>query len=143
MGTYEPVGQLKFQKLTHNKDMYLAYRIVDVDQQTGAAANGQIDQNDLLTAIPVPAGETVLSAWVEVMTACTGAASCDVGVGENVAHWVNGAPLDGALIDANGTAVEGWPHRFSANDTIDVTVLEAAITAGVFKVCALILRTSN
>ena len=143
MATYTPVGNLKYQNLTRTKDMFVEYVTIDVDEQTGAAENGQIDQNDILTALPIRVGETVINAWVDVLTACTGGASCDVGVGENVAHWVNGAPLDGLLIDANGTAVEGWPHKFSAADTIDVTILEAGVTAGIFRVNALVLRQSN
>ena len=141
MATYEPVGRLKYQKLT--RDMYLAYRIIDVDAQTGASSDGQIDADDVLTAVPVKAGETVLSAWIEVLTACTGAASCDVGVGENVDYWVDAHPLDAVLIDTVGTAAKNGPHRFSANDTIDAVVLEQNVTAGIFKVCVLVLRTSN
>jgi len=141
MATYEPVGQLKFKKL--GSGMYLAQRFVDVDLQTGASADGQIDQNDVLTAISVRAGDIVLMAWVEVMTACTGGASADIGVGELVDYWANGVALDSTIIEANSTAATGGPHKFSAADTVDLKVLEAAVTAGIFRVCALILRGVN
>jgi hypothetical protein len=141
MATYEPVGILKFKKL--GPDMFIAQRYVDVDRQTGAAADGQIDQNDVLTAIPIRKGDVVITAWVEVMTACTGAASADIGVGEKVDYWANGVALDTVLIETNSSAATGGPHKFSANDTVDLLVLEAAVTAGVFRVCALMIRGNN
>jgi hypothetical protein len=143
MATYEPVGQLKFKELGHRAGMFLAQRFVDVDAQTGAASDGQIDQNDVLTAIPVKKGEIVLSAWVEVMTACTGGASADIGVGELVDYWANGVALDSAIVEGSSTAGTGGPHKFSAADTVDLQVLEAAVTAGIFRVCALIIRGVN
>jgi hypothetical protein len=122
--------------------MFIEKMHIDVDQQpvAGGGAAGQIAANDVLQAIPVRAGDTVLNAWVEVYTACTGGASVDVGVGEDVDCWLNGGPLDGQVIDTNTTAVTGGPHYFHAADTIDATVLEAAVTAGKFAVCALIVR---
>jgi hypothetical protein len=140
MATWEPVGDLRFTRITHN--MFIAKRYVDVDAQTNktSGAAGQISANEVLQCIPVKAGDTVLQAWVEIYTACTGAASFDLGVGENVDCWVNGAPLDSALIDTAVTACESGPHYFNVADTIDLTVLEAAVTAGRFAVCALIVR---
>lgn len=141
MATYVPVGKLQTTRITHN--MFVSKRLIDVDAQQGhgvAGTTGQIDANSVLQAIPVRAGDTVLEAWVEVYTACTGAASVDVGVGENVDCWVNGAPLDAQTIDTAITAPESGPHYFHAADTIDAKVLEAAVTAGKFAVCALIIR---
>jgi hypothetical protein len=138
MATYEPIGDLKYHRISHN--MFIIKRNVDVDRQTGASVDGQIDQNDVLTALPVRAGDIVLSAWANIITACTGAASFDIGVGENVDYWVDGAPLDGLLIDTNTTAAQGSPHQFSVADTIDLKVLEAGVTAGRFEVCALVVR---
>jgi hypothetical protein len=119
--------------------MFISKRYVDVDAQTAGTA-GQIAQDAVLECIPVRAGDTVLSAWVEVYTACTGGASVDVGVGENVDCWVNGAPLDQTNIDTAITAPESGPHFFPNADIIDAKVLEAAVTAGKFAVCALIVR---
>lgn len=138
MAEYEPVGSLKFNRISHN--MQIAIRDIDVDRQTGASSDGQIDANDVLNAIPVKAGETVLLAWVEVMTACTGAASYDLGVGEDVDCWVDGAALDGVVIETGTTAAITKPHRFSTADTIDCIVLEQNVTAGRFRVCALIVQ---
>jgi len=141
MATYEPVGVLKFKKL--GPDMFIGQRYVDVDRQTGASANGQIDQNDVLTAIPIRAGDVVIAAWVEVTTACTGGASADIGVGEKVDYWANGVALDSTIIETNSSAATGGPHKFSVNDTVDLKVLEAGITAGVFRICALVVRSNN
>jgi hypothetical protein len=140
MATYVPVGKLEHHRITHN--MFVAKRLIDVDAQQGRGLGtaGQIDANSVLQAIPVRAGDTVLEAWVEVYTACTGGASVDVGVGENVDAWVNGAPLDAQAVDTAITAPESGPHYFHAADTIDAKVLEAAVTAGKFAVCALIIR---
>jgi hypothetical protein len=139
MATYEPVGQLVHNKLA--KNLWMVKRTVDVDRQTGASAVGQVDADDVLTAIPVRKGDIVLSTWVQVLTSCTGGASYDLGVGENVDIWADGGPLDGQLVDANTTApTNPYPYRFSAADTIDVKVLEAAVTAGRFEVCALLIR---
>lgn len=140
MATYVPVGDMRFHRISHN--LFVAERYVDVDAQvkTGDSAAGQISQNDVLQAIPLRAGDVVLQAWFEVITSCTGAASADVGDGNNVDAYVNGAPLDAQNMDTAITAPESGPHRYQAADTIDLTVLEAAVTAGKFKVCALIFR---
>jgi hypothetical protein len=140
MATFEPVGKRSTHRITHNLRIEKCH--IDVDQQraTAGGAASQIADGDVLQAIPVKAGDTVLQAWFEVYTACTGGASADVGVGENVDCWVNGAPLDGTAIDTSITAPESGPHYFGSADTIDLIVLEAAVTAGKFAVCALIVR---
>ena len=137
MATFEPVGKLSFHRVSHN--MLIAKKEINVDSQTAGTA-GQIAQNSVLKAIPVKAGDTVLKAWIEVYTSCTGGASVDVGVGEDVDMWLDGGPLDGQVVDTNTTAVKGGPHYFHTADTIDAKVLEAAVTAGRFAVCALIVR---
>lgn len=129
-----PVGKLSTHRITHN--MFIKKMYIDVDQQ----ASSQIAANTVVEAIPVKAGDTVLDAWFEVYTACTGAASADVGTGADVDYWVDGAPLDGTGIDTNVTANKGGVHYFTSADTIDLKVLEAAVTAGKFAVCALIVR---
>jgi hypothetical protein len=122
--------------------MFIKKCHIDVDQQirTQNSEASAIAANDVLQAIPVRAGDTVLNAWIEVYTACTGGASVDVGTGADVDLWLDGGPLDGQAIDTNTTAVKGGPHYFHEADTIDAKVLEAAVTAGKFAVCALIVR---
>lgn len=139
MASFEPVGKRSTHRITHN--MFIKKMHIDVDQQLANGANaGQIAANDVLQAIPVRIGDTVLNAWIEVYTACTGGASVDVGMGADVDLWLNGGPLDGQAVDTNTTAVTGGPHYFHEADTIDAKVLEAAVTAGKFAVCALIVR---
>jgi hypothetical protein len=129
-----PIGKLETHRITHN--LLVKKMLINVDNQT----TSQIAANTVVEAIPVRSGDTVLMAWVEVYTACTGAASFDLGVGDNVDCWVNGAPLDSVDIDTAVTAPESGPHYFASADTIDLKVLEAAVTAGDFAVCALIVR---
>jgi len=138
MATYEPVGQLSYHRISHNMGVWK--RHVDVDIQTGASSASQIDANDVLTAIPVRTGDIVLQAWINVLTSCTGAASADVGVGENVDCFVDGVAVDGQVVETAVAAGSNGPHRFHTADTIDCKILEAAVTAGKFEVCALIIR---
>ena len=123
--------------------MFVAKRLIDVDRQPAAGgASGQVSQNDVIRAIPVKAGDTVLNAWIEVYTSCTGGASCDVGTGDAVDIFQDGQPLDAQACDGAGTTAPtgGGAHYFHVADTIDVVVKDAAVTAGKFAVCALIVR---
>lgn len=142
MATFEPVGELRYHRIAHN--LFVAERYIDVDAQSYLGATGtvssQIAQNDVMQAIPVKIGDVVLQCWVEILTSCTGGAAMDVGVGENADAFVDNTPLDGQLVDTNQTAATDCPHRFSAADWIEAKVLDAAVSAGKFKVCALIFR---
>ena len=137
MATFVPVGTMRHHRITHN--MFIdAYRL-NVDHQTMGTA-GAIAQNSVLQCIPVRIGDIVLQAWINVLTACTGGASADVGVGEDVDCFIDGVAIDGQVVETAVTAGSNGPHRFHAADTVDVTILEAAITAGIIEVCALIVR---
>ena len=54
MATYVPVGDIKTHRLT--KNLLWVTKMIDVDRQTGAGSDGQIDQNDVLACIPVIVG---------------------------------------------------------------------------------------
>ena len=134
---FVPVGKLSYHRITHN--MFIAKFIINVDEQIAATASA-IAANAVLECIPVKVGDTVLQAWFEVYTACTGGASADIGVDTDVDCFVDGAPLDQTAIDTTVVAGSNGPHYFATANTIDMTVLEAAVTAGKFAVCALIVR---
>ena len=136
MATYNAIGDIRTTRITHNL-MYVS-RTVNVDRQTGASVAGQIDQNDVLTCIPVRVNDIVLQAGVLIRTACTGAASGDVGTGDLVNQFADGIALDQTV--ATAFTAGGAPKVITVVDTIDLKVLEAAITAGEFDVFALILR---
>ena len=137
MASYVPVGDIKTHRLT--KNLLYIVRMVDVDLQVGGATSSQVDANDTLQCIPVRVGDIVLQAGVLVRTACTGGASGDVGTGDLVDLFADGMALD-QTVGTAGSDNQTSPKLITVADTIDLKVLEANITAGVFDVVALILR---
>jgi hypothetical protein len=139
MATKTAVGDMKYNRITHN--MFIAVRHMNIaDQRNNGGAPAGVAQNGVMECIPVRAGDVVLMAWINVLTATTGAASADLGNGTDVDHFVNGVAIDVTTADTGQTALTGGAYRFPSADTIDMTVLDAAITAGKLEVCALIVR---
>jgi len=112
--------------------------MLDVDKQSGATTASQITANEVAQCIPVQVGDIVLQAGVFIQTACTGAASGDVGTGDLVNQFADGIALDQTV--ATSFTAGGAPKVITARDTIDLKVLEANVTAGKMQVFALILR---
>lgn len=137
MASYVPVGDIKTKRLT--KNLLWVTRTVNVDLQTGGATSSQVDADDTLQCIPLFKGDIVLQAGVHVRTACTGAASGDIGTGDLVDNWGDGMALDQTVATA-GSDNQAAPKLITVADTLDLKVLEANITAGEFDVVALILR---
>jgi hypothetical protein len=120
--------------------MFIAARHLNIADQLNNENGVGVSQNGVVECIPVRAGDVVLMAWINVLTATTGAASADLGNGTDVDHFVNGVAIDVTTADTGQTALTGGAWRFPSADTIDMTVLDAAITAGKLEVCALIVR---
>ncbi len=139
MATKAAIGNLNYHRISHN--MFIAVRKLNVANQKNNTGGGAgVAANGVVECIPVLAGDVVLAAWINVLTATTGAASADLGDGTDVDHFVNGVAIDSTATDTGMTALTGGPFKFPSADTIDMTVLEAAITAGDLEICALIVR---
>lgn len=138
MGTRAAVGNLSAHRITHN--LLVMKRNLNIALQKNDASGAGVSANGVVECIPLKKGDIVLTAWIQVNTATTGAASADLGTGADVDHFVNGVAIDVTTMDTGQTALTGGAFRFTSADTIDMTVLDAGITAGDLDVCALILR---
>jgi hypothetical protein len=116
--------------------------IVDCSKQNLDAGNGDVAQ-----VIPIPAGTTVLSAWIRVITAETTNGTCDLGYGGNVDEWGDALALDSAAGSILGATNDWVPVYFASADTIDVVATtdtaDVDLDGAKFEVCAVMVKTIN
>ena len=115
--------------------------IVDCSKQTLDAGNGDVAQ-----VIPIPAGTTVLAAWIRVITAETTNGTCDLGYGGGD-EWGDALALDTAAGGILGATHDWVPIYFATADTIDVTATtdtaDIDLDGAKFEVCAVMVKTHN
>lgn len=99
-----------------DEDLMKIHRvIIDCSLQTldaGAA--------DVCQCIDIPAGTTVLAAWLRVITAETANGTVDLGYGGSVNAWGNALAVDSAAGTILGATHDWVPIHFATADTIDV-----------------------
>jgi hypothetical protein len=139
MGTRAAVGTLTNTRITHNmwvakRHLNIADQLDDTGQAAGVTANGVVE------CIPVRTGDIVLLAWINVLTATTGAAAGDLGNGTDVDHFCDNQALDVTTCETTQSAAAGGPWYVPSADTIDLKVVDAGVTAGKLEICALIVR---
>jgi|GEM_PF-5974015 len=113
--------------------------IVDFSKQTLDAGNGDVAQ-----VLNIPAGTTVLTAWIRVITAETANGTVDLGYGGDADKWGDGVAIDSA------NAIVGAlfaPVYFASDDTIDITATtdtaDVDIDGAKVEVCALCLKSKD
>jgi len=106
------------------KDLGVFVRTFDVP--VTAAMVGTI--NNVIQALPVYAGETVLGVELVATDLDTGAAAITLSVGDgaSTARYISASDVGQAGGLAKHTA--GTPYQYAADDTIDVLVAAAAAT---------------
>lgn len=106
-------------KTAEENEIFFLRNIADFSLQTLTQSTADIAQ-----VINVPAGTTVITAWIRVITADGDAATIDLGYGGNPDQWLD----NGAANSAAGTLLGYlWvPQYFASADTIDITVKETA-----------------
>ena len=109
---------------------YLVENTIDI-----AAINGDSGaaQNDVLRALDIPAETLIMEAGIEVITACSGSVTLDLGnTGGDVDRYVDG--------DTNATGFSAPTATartiVASADTLDVLVLSAESSAGKIRVFA-------
>jgi hypothetical protein len=101
-------------------------RQVRLDFDAIASTSGTaLAASDTYQAIDVSAGETILNAWVNIITAATGAADIDLGfTGGDVDGLVDGVEANDTAMTVKAARGVLLPLYMTANDTVDV--LEAS-----------------
>ena len=122
---------------SNGRTPYLVENTIDV-----AAINGDSGaaQNDVLRVLDLPAETLVMEAGIEVLTACSGSVTLDLGItGGDVDIYTDG--------DTNATGYSTLTatarHVAAAADTLDVLVLSAASSAGKIRVWAIMCDVSG
>ena len=113
-------------------------QLVDLTKQN--LAHGT---TDIAQCLIIPAGTTVLTAWIRVITAGSSSATCTLGATENSQPAVWGTAL--ALSGATGTTLGALfdPVYFDAAGTVDITSGGATDILGKYEVCALCVKSLN
>jgi len=122
---------------SNDRTPYLVENTIDI-----AAINGDSGaaQNDVLRALDIPAETLIMEAGIEVITACSGSVTLDLGItGGDVDRYVDG--------DTNATGFSAPTATartiVASADTLDVLVLSADSTAGKIRVFAVLCDVSG
>jgi len=100
-------------KTAEENEVFFLRNIVDFSLQTIEAT-----ATDTAQVINIPAGTTVLTAWLRVITAETANGTVDLGYGGDPDVWGVALAVDGAAGSLLGYL--RVPLYFSATDTIDI-----------------------
>ena len=116
---------------------YLVENTIDVSAVNSSAGT---TNGDILQALDIPAETLIMEAGIEVITACSGSVTLDLGItGGDVDRYVDG--------DTNATGFSAPTATartiVASADTLDVLVLSAASTAGKIRVFAVLCDVSG
>lgn len=111
-------------------ETFILRNIVDLSKISGGLLVA-----DIVECVAIPAGTTVLTAWVRTITAGSSTCRFTVGYGLNASIWAVSALCD-AINAVVGIAVY-LPKYFSAADTVDVTGVVATNFVGKYEVSVL------
>lgn len=122
---------------SNGRTPYLVENTIDVSAVNGDSGAAQ---NDVLQAMDIPAETVIMEAGIEVITACSGSVTLDLGItGGDVDIYTDG--------DTNATGYSTLTatarHVAAAADTLDVLVLSAASSAGKIRVWAIMCDVSG
>lgn len=122
-----------------SKDVVIRSITVNFDKIASVSGTA-LAVNDTFPCLNVRAGETILLAGVNVLTATTAAATGDLGfTGGVVDYFVDGIALNDTTFPSITTSFDGAMYIPSA-DTIDLISLSQSPAGGKIKVWALIAR---
>ena len=97
---------------------------------------------DVIQALNIPAETCILNAGLEVLTAASSSVTFDLGDGDDADRYVDGDT--NAVGHAAPVAhASNSGHVYGTADTLDVTVLSAADTAGKIRVYAIMCDVSG
>jgi hypothetical protein len=129
------------QMVTEINRLTVRRAIIDCSKQTLDAGNG-----DTAHVIPIPAGTTVLAAWLRVITAETANGTVDLGYGGSN-QWGNALAVDSAAGSILGATNSWVPIYFATADTIDITATTDTADVNIdglkCEVVAVMLESSN
>lgn len=136
-------GQMKPAIYTSEDNLLTIKRIiVDCSKQNLDAGDADVGQ-----VLPIDAGETVVAAWLRVITAETANGTCDLGYGGSVNAWGDALALDTAAGGILGATHDWVPIYFASADTIDVKATtdtaDVDLDGAKFEVVAVFLKSLN
>ena len=122
---------------SNGRTPYLVENTIDISaiNSSSGTANG-----DVVNALDIPAETLIMEAGIEVITACSGSVTLDLGItGGDVDRYVDG--------DTNATGFSAPTATartiVASADTLDVLVLSADSTAGKIRVFAVLCDVSG
>ena len=118
---------------------YLVENTIDLAQ---VRSDTGPDQNDVLQCIDIPAETLVMAGDIEVLTAASSSVTMDLGDGTTADIFVDGKDNSTGFSAVHGDVVSIGKIYGSA-DTLDVTILGAASSAGKIRVFAVMVDISG
>ena len=91
----------------------------------------------------VPAGTTIMTAWIRVITAESAGATCTLGVGTSAAEWGTGLDCTSVANSILGATNDWVPLHFVSADTVDIVTGGATFDAFKCEVVAVCLKALN
>jgi len=113
---------------------FILRHIVDLTKQ-----NLDHSATDVGQVLIIPAGTTILTAWIRIITAGTSSATCELGTGDGASVWGTSLALDSAVGTILGHLFD--PYYFSSADTVDIVAGGATDILGKYEICALALKS--
>ena len=119
--------------------LFILRNIIDFSKQTI-----DVSESDVAQVLNIPAGTTVMTVFVRVITAETAAADFELGYGGSASLWGTGLGADGTAGTILG-AIQDWvPLYFASADTIDIVGSGAVdLDAFKFEVTAICLKSMD
>jgi len=133
---------------SNGRTPYMVENTIDVSAVNGDSGTAQ---NDVLKCIDVPAETIIIAAGIEVLTACSGSVTVDVGITGSTAGFSDPDAFIDAY-DATGASYAGRDATADADpimltckvaDTIDALMAGAASSAGKIRVWAVLCDISG
>ena len=115
--------------------IYVLRNIVDFAKQNLAGLS-----TDVAQVLNIPAGTTVMTAWIRVITAESVGATCTLGVGTSAAEWGTALDCTSAAGSILGATNDWVPLHFTSADTLDIVTGGATFDAFKCEVVALCLK---
>lgn len=110
---------------------------LDLTDKGGMGFGNTLASGDVVQLATLPPGAVVLAAGINVTTAATASVTLSLGDTGSSTRYVSAAS------NATGRTISVTPHAYTAQDTLELTIGGASMTAGVVKIWAIIANQDD
>lgn len=122
----------------NENNFFILRNVIDFSKQNLAGLS-----TDVAQVLDIPAGTTIMTAWIRVITAESAGATCTLGVGTSAAEWGTGLDCTSVANSILGATNDWVPLHFVSADTVDIVTGGATFDAFKCEVVAVCLKALN